>query len=216
MDTGGGAVFKKWAGGFGWGVAAVTDTKILGSGNSRTLHMPPNALTMFPDWATFVQACSTDGAPVDLGPLDPAGCEVVGDNLSKATLLKDATAALYGKSASAVPDDILAAIRPLITTAQNTANSAQSLGRASVKAQTGTVTPINSAATISVPSGWKWFYAHSQADSYAADFFLIRSAPSAICINTLQTQIVAATQTDTTIRIISTSLKDNTQYLVLY
>lgn len=192
------------------------DTIIKGSGNSRMMASVPNFLTLFPSYEAFGRALINGELPIDLGPLNAAGLEQRGDDLNKATLLKDATAALYGKSASAVPDDILAAIRLLITTAQNTANSAQSLGRASVKAQTGTVTPINSAATISVPSGWKWFYAHSQADSFAADFFLIRSAPSAICINTLQTKIEAATQTDTTIRIISTSLKDNTQYLVLY
>lgn len=37
-----------------------------------------------------------------------------GTPINKASLLKDATAALYGKDSTAVPDDILAAIKPLL------------------------------------------------------------------------------------------------------
>ena len=46
-----------------------------------------------------------------------------GDPLSKETLLKDATAALYGLDATAVPDEALVAARSLISTAQSTADS---------------------------------------------------------------------------------------------
>ena len=46
-----------------------------------------------------------------------------GDPLSKETLLKDATAALYGLDATAVPDEVLVAARSLISTAQSTADS---------------------------------------------------------------------------------------------
>lgn len=46
-----------------------------------------------------------------------------GDPLSKETLLKDATAALYGLDATAVPDEVLAMARTLISTAQSTADS---------------------------------------------------------------------------------------------
>ena len=46
-----------------------------------------------------------------------------GDPLSKETLLKDATAALYGLDATAVPDEVLEAARSLISTAQSTADS---------------------------------------------------------------------------------------------
>lgn len=41
---------------------------------------------------------------------------------NKQNVLKDATAALYGKTAAAVPDEIFAAIRPLIQAAQSTAD----------------------------------------------------------------------------------------------
>lgn len=46
-----------------------------------------------------------------------------GDPIDKSTLLKDATAALYGLDATAVPDEVLAAARTLISTAQKTADS---------------------------------------------------------------------------------------------
>ena len=46
-----------------------------------------------------------------------------GDPLSKETLLTDATAALYGLDATAVPDEVLVAARSLISTAQSTADS---------------------------------------------------------------------------------------------
>lgn len=41
---------------------------------------------------------------------------------NKANVLQDAVAALYGKDAAATPNDIFAAIRPLISAAQSTAN----------------------------------------------------------------------------------------------
>ena len=46
-----------------------------------------------------------------------------GDPIDKSTLLKDATAALYGLDATAVPDEVLVAARTLISTAQKTADS---------------------------------------------------------------------------------------------
>lgn len=42
---------------------------------------------------------------------------------NKQNVLKDATAALYGKGSNASPDEIFAAARALITAAQNTANA---------------------------------------------------------------------------------------------
>lgn len=99
------------------------DTIIKGSGNSRTLASVPNFLTLYPTYEAFAQALINRELPIDLGPINPAGVDVHGTDLNKSTLLKDATAALYGKTPAATPDDILAAIRPLITAAQSTANS---------------------------------------------------------------------------------------------
>ena len=46
-----------------------------------------------------------------------------GTPINKGTLLADATAALFGLNASAVPDDVFAAIKPLINAANTNANS---------------------------------------------------------------------------------------------
>lgn len=50
---------------------------------------------------------------------------VVGTPLNKASLLTDATAALFGLGTDAVPDDVLEKARELITAAQNTANTVE-------------------------------------------------------------------------------------------
>lgn len=46
-----------------------------------------------------------------------------GDPLNKNTLLKDATAALFGLGTDAVPDDVLALLKTLVDNAQNSADS---------------------------------------------------------------------------------------------
>ena len=101
------------------------DTIIKGSGNSMSIRSVPNLASLAPTYEDFLRLLSSDenGLPIDLGPLNPAGCDTVGDALNKANLLKDATAALYGKTAEATPDEILAAIYPLIASAQNAANA---------------------------------------------------------------------------------------------
>ncbi len=86
------------------------DTIIKGSGNSRTLASVPNFLTLYPTYEAFAQALINRELPIDLGPLNSAGCAQIGNDLNKETLLKDATAALYGKPATAVPDDIFSEI----------------------------------------------------------------------------------------------------------
>lgn len=98
------------------------DTNIKGSGNSRTLASVPNFLTLYPTYEDFAQALIKRELPIDLGPLNPAGLNVRGTDLNKETLLKDATAALYGLGADAIPDDILKAIRPKLDTALKKGN----------------------------------------------------------------------------------------------
>ena len=68
-----------------------------------------------------------DGAPPFYATIERADNPIQeGTLLDKAALLKDATAALYGLTSAAVPDDVLKKARELITAAQNTANSASS------------------------------------------------------------------------------------------
>ncbi len=99
------------------------DTIIKGTGNSRTLKTVPNALTLYPDFPSMLQALIDGAFPIDIGPLNPAGVDTMGTMLDTAAVLKDTTAALYGLGAEATPNDVLAAIQPLIASAQSTANS---------------------------------------------------------------------------------------------
>lgn len=97
------------------------ETIIKGTGNSRSIK----SVTTLPlTWEDARAQLISSGWPVDIGAINAAGCQQVGDALNKANLLKDATAALYGLGATAVPDQVLAKIRPLITAAQNSADSA--------------------------------------------------------------------------------------------
>ena len=66
--------------------------------------------------ATYEQLrtmAAADGLPIDL-LINLAGWLQTPTFLNKANLLKDATAALYGKGAAAVPDDIFAYIAPVL------------------------------------------------------------------------------------------------------
>lgn len=98
------------------------DTITKGTGNSRSLRSVPNFLTLYPTYEAFAAALVGGTLPIDLGPLNAAGVQQMGMALNKANLLKDATAALYGMTSSAVPDDVFRATRGLISTAQSTAN----------------------------------------------------------------------------------------------
>ena len=101
----------------------MTDTVIKGAGNSRSIRSVPNFAALFPTWESYRDAMATEGVPIDLGPLNPAGLELKGDDLNTANLLKDATAALYGLTNTAVPDDVLAKVRELIAGTETTVNS---------------------------------------------------------------------------------------------
>lgn len=111
----------------------MTDTAIKGTRNSRSIL--GNA-SIPESWEEARAQLIASGWPIDLGPLNSAGLVQRGDDLNKANLLKDATAALYDKDSTAVPDDILAAIRSLIATAQSTADTANTIasGKSSVLA----------------------------------------------------------------------------------
>ena len=69
---------------------------------------------------------------------------------NKQNVLKDATAALYGKTAAAVPDEIFAAIRTLIQSAQSTAERNNAKFAMGSYAGTGT-----KEITLNLPFDWK-------------------------------------------------------------
>lgn len=80
---------------------------IKGTGNSRYLKTVANFLALYPTYEDFAQAFIAGTLPVDLNGINTTGWQNVGDALNKENLLKDATAALYGLDATAVPDDVL-------------------------------------------------------------------------------------------------------------
>ena len=84
------------------------DGMIKATGNSWNLKSVPDFLTLYPTYEAFVQALTDGTLPVDLNGMNPAGWSQMGTMLNKANLLKDATAALYGLGAEAVPDEVLA------------------------------------------------------------------------------------------------------------
>lgn len=116
----------------------MTDGIQKGSGNAYALQTVANAASLYPTYEQFIQAFATGQLFADL-KLNSEGWDPLGTSLNKTSLLKDATAALYGKSAAAVPDDIFAAIRPLITAAHNV-----------VKFQSGTFTGTGNNSEISI------------------------------------------------------------------
>lgn len=86
------------------------DGIIKGTGNSWFLKSVPNFLTLYPTYESFVQAMVAGTLPIDLNGMNSSGWSKMGTALNKANLLKDATAALYGLTAAAVPDQVLATI----------------------------------------------------------------------------------------------------------
>ena len=67
---------------------------------------------------------------------------------NKTEILTAATAALYGLTGEAVPDDVLALLNTLVSNAQSSADE-------KVKFQTGSYVGIGSAGTITITTGFK-------------------------------------------------------------
>lgn len=84
------------------------DGIIKGTGNSRYLKSVPNALSLYPTYASLINALVAGNFPIDLNGLNLGGWNDPGTPLNKATFLKDDTAAIYGLGEDAVPDDVFA------------------------------------------------------------------------------------------------------------
>lgn len=130
------------------------DTIIKGSGNSRTLASVPNFLTIYPTYEAFALALINRELPIDIGPLNPAGLDVRGTDLSKASLLTNNTeAAIWGNSGNRTVDAALSQLRSLISTAQSSANTANAnMPRMAFGTYTGSYvsgTPIPDGKTLS-------------------------------------------------------------------
>lgn len=79
----------------------------LGTGNSRFMKSNISPSTTL---AQLIQMLNNGTFPYDIGPLNLAGISQQGTPLNKATLLKDATAALFGFGVDALPDDMFNAL----------------------------------------------------------------------------------------------------------
>ena len=99
----------------------MTDTIIKGTGNSRTIKTVPNIKAMVSSLDDLLDLFIA-GFPVDILGLNPTGVQVAGTDLTKGNLLTDETATGMGLTSSATPNDALAKLHALVTTAQNTAN----------------------------------------------------------------------------------------------
>lgn len=88
----------------------MTDLIIKGTGNSRTLKTVSTAKTTYPTYDKFIEALIAGSFPIDIGKLQSTGVQTAGTGFTKANMLKDATAAMYGLTSTAVPDDVLAKI----------------------------------------------------------------------------------------------------------
>ena len=86
------------------------DGIIAGNGNSRYLKTVAAALSLYPTYQDFMTALIAGTFPIDLNGINEAGWSQLGTALNKATFLKDATAALYGLTEDAVPDEVLSAV----------------------------------------------------------------------------------------------------------
>ena len=76
----------------------------LGTGNSRFMKSNISPSTTL---AQLISMLNNGTFPYDVGTINPAGISQQGTPLNKDTLLKDATAGLYGLGSDAVPDDVL-------------------------------------------------------------------------------------------------------------
>lgn len=94
----------------------MTDTVIKGSGNSRSLKTVPNALTTYPTHEAMIAAMVDGTFPIDLGPLNPLGVNVMGTPLDAAHLVSMEVGTYVGSnmSGSDNPNSITFSFAPKI------------------------------------------------------------------------------------------------------
>ena len=179
------------------------ETIIKGTGNSRSIRSVPNFATLYPTWESYRDAMAADGVPVDIGALNEAGCSQIGDGLNKATLLKDATAALYNKTSNATPDDIFADIRLII----------QQVSDNGTKVITGSFAGTGELITLSLARGWQVVfligYATSSSDMNDTKSIHIIFRPGPLLMN-LYDYTMASINTSMTLVRPSGNITDST------
>lgn len=94
----------------------MTDGVIKGTGNSRYLKSVSNFKTLYPTYDDFAAALVAGTLPIDLKGINSSGWSTQGTPLTKANLLTDSTAALYGYGSTATVNQIFSAIKTLFNT----------------------------------------------------------------------------------------------------
>lgn len=98
------------------------DGIIKGSGNSRYLRTVANALTLYPNYESFIAALIQGTFPIDLNGINSSGWSTVGTKLNKASLLTDSLCSALGLSTAATPNQAMDKLRQLINTANSNAD----------------------------------------------------------------------------------------------
>lgn len=99
------------------------DGIIAGNGNSRYLKTVAAALSLYPDYESFMAALIAGTFPIDLNGINAGGWTQQGTPLNKANLFSDSTASALGLTASNTPNDALEKIKALIDAANTNANT---------------------------------------------------------------------------------------------
>lgn len=99
------------------------DGIIAGNGNSRYLKTVAAALSLYPDYESFMAALIAGTFPIDLNGINASGWVQQGTPLNKANLFSDTTASSLGLSAANSPNDALAKLKQLIDSSNSNANT---------------------------------------------------------------------------------------------
>lgn len=99
------------------------DGIIAGNGNSRYLKTVAAALSLYPDYESFMAALIAGTFPIDLNGINKSGWIQQGTALNKANLFSDSTASSLGLSSSATPDGALSKLKDLIDSTNTNANT---------------------------------------------------------------------------------------------
>lgn len=99
------------------------DGIIAGNGNSRYLKTVAAALSLYPDYESFMAALIAGTFPIDLNGINAGGWTQQGTPLNKANLFSDSTASVLGLTSSNTPNDALVKIKTLIDAANANANT---------------------------------------------------------------------------------------------
>lgn len=93
----------------------MTDGIIKGTGNSRFLKAPANAMTLYPSYESFIEAMVAGTFPIDLNGINPDGWQTVGNKLDKATLLTDSLCTALGLATTATPTQAMDKLLQLVS-----------------------------------------------------------------------------------------------------